>query len=223
MEQRSKGDGAERRAPSMPSPAGRARGAMVRGSDGPRRPALGLLLLLAAGARAQLCPPGSAGDGGAWVSGPPGYTLASWSANAPAATGRDIRSGNPGQVSTVIFAPNYLETALPPTRLRFVYEYVVGYGSHGADVPAGVREPTFTMGLVDGAGAETVVYTSPALREHDYDTCSDRGGWGDDDVPGDGCYSPPVAVDVPARNFSATRWQVRLTMTNGDRNIHFVK
>ena len=143
-----------------------------------------------------------------------------FSVAAPASkTGRDIRSGNPHEVNTARL-PDIM-TAFPPQRLSFTYEYVVGYGRWGLDVPADVQGPTFTVGLVDaGTGAETVVYTSDELSTYDYDTCAQNGGWGDDMIVGDGCYSAPVDVDVPVVGFAATEFYVQFTFTNNDRNMH---
>ena len=130
---------------------------------------------------------------------------------APASkTGRDIRSGNPHEVNTARL-PN-IATAVPPTRLSFSYEYVVGYGRWGRDVPANVQGPRFMVSLVDARnGFETTVYTSPILDTYDYDTCSQNGGGGDDSIVGDGCYSAPVAVDVPVPGFESTEFYVQFT------------
>jgi len=136
---------------------------------------------------------------------------------APASkTGRDVRSGNPHEVN-VARLPD-VTTAVPPQRLSFTYEYVVGYGRYGAAVPANVMGPTFTVGLVDAdTGVETVVYTSPVLDTYDYDTCGENGGWGDDSIVGDGCYSAPVDVDVAVSGFTGTEFYVQFTFTNNDR------
>ena len=110
-------------------------------------------------------------------------------------TGRDIRSGNPHEVN-VARLPD-VTTAVPPQRLSFTYEYVVGYGRYGRSVPDNVMGPTFTVGLVDAVtGVETIVYTSPVLDTFDYDTCGENGGWGDDSITGDGCYSSPVSTQA---------------------------
>jgi hypothetical protein len=143
-----------------------------------------------------------------------------FSVAAPASkTGRDIRSGNPHEVNTARLPD--ITTAVPPQRLSFTYEYVVGYGRYGRDVPDNVLGPTFSVGLVDAAtGAETVVYTSPVLSTYDYDTCGQNGGWGDDSIVGDGCYSAPVDVDVAVAGFTGTEFYVQFTFTNNDRNMH---
>ena len=95
----------------------------------------------------------------------------------------------------------------------------------GANVPDGVTGPSFTVSIVDngwfsaGAGEATVVYESPELFEFDYDTCTDNGGWGDDSIVGDGCYSPPVCPDVPV-SVNTNEFYVLFTFTNNDRNMH---
>ena len=68
------------------------------------------------------------------------------------------------------------------------------------------------VSLVDARNSfETTVYTSPILDTYDYDTCSQNGGWGDDSIVGDGCYSAPVAVDVPVSGFESTEFYVQFT------------
>jgi hypothetical protein len=58
------------------------------------------------------------------------------------------------------------------------------------------------------------------LSTYDYDTCSEHGGWGDDSIIGDGCYSSPVDVDVAVTGFAGLEFYVRFTFTNNDRNMH---
>ena len=143
---------------------------------------------------------------------------ADWSVTAAASlTERDVRSGGPSAVSQARLPD--VATEQPPSRVRFSYEYVVGYGAWGSAVPDNVQGPTIGVSLVDVAtGTESVVYTSPELGEYDFDSCGDD--WGEDDVAGDGCYSPPVHVDVPVQGFDSTEFYVRFTFTNNDRNIH---
>jgi hypothetical protein len=133
-------------------------------------------------------------------------------------TSRDVRSGNPHETS-MLRLPT-MATTSPIRRLTFCYEYVVGYGNWGADVPAEVTGPSFTVSIVDDAtGEASVVYESPELFEFDYDTCNDNGGWGDDTIVGDGCYSPPVCPDVPVST-NTLEFYVLFTFTNNDRNMH---
>jgi hypothetical protein len=130
-------------------------------------------------------------------------------------TGRDIRSGNPNQI-TEVRLPN-VASAEPIIRLRFNYQYVVGYGRYAAAVPASVTGPTFTVTVVDAAtDARTVVYTSPELSTYDYDTCAENGGWGDDGADDDGCYAPATAVDVPV-DMVSSEFYILFTFTNNDR------
>jgi hypothetical protein len=133
-------------------------------------------------------------------------------------TSRDIRSGNPHEV-TQLRLPDMATTAVA-RRLKFQYEYVVGYGSYGADVPDEVTGPSFTVSIVDAKSSKGfVVYTSPELFEFDYDTCDANGGWGDDTIVGDGCYSPPVMVNVSI-DVESTEFYMLFTFTNNDRNMH---
>ena len=133
-------------------------------------------------------------------------------------TSRDIRSGNPHETS-MLRLPT-MAVSSPIRQLTFCYEYVVGYGSYGANVPTGVTGPSFTVSIVDEAsGAATVVYQSPELMLFDYDTCNANGGWGDDTIVGDGCYSPPVCPNVPV-DASTQEFHVLFSFTNNDRNMH---
>jgi hypothetical protein len=136
---------------------------------------------------------------------------------SPSVTSRDIRSGNPNQESWVRL-PNVMAPVV--TRLRFQYEYVVGYGRWGRKVPKNVKGPHFTVSLVDAkTGKQTEVYKSPELDTYDYDTCSQHGGWGNSKIKGDGCYSNPVKVDVPV-SIKSTEFYVLFRFTNNDRNMH---
>ena len=132
-------------------------------------------------------------------------------------TSRDIRSGNPHETS-MLRLPT-MAVSSPIRQLAFCYEYVVGYGSYGANVPAGVTGPSFTVSIVDEtSGAVTVVYQSPELFEFDYDSCNANGGWGDDTIVGDGCYSPPVCPNVPVEA-DTREFHVLFSFTNNDRNM----
>ena len=92
-----------------------------------------------------------------------------------------------------------MATTSPIRRLTFCYEYVVGYGNWGADVPAEVTGPSFTVSIVDDAtGEASVVYESPELFEFDYDTCNDNGGWGDDTIVGP---SPLLSQNLYPKRF----------------------
>jgi hypothetical protein len=111
-------------------------------------------------------------------------------------------------------------TNQPPNRLRFSYEYVVGYGSYGVDVPKTVKGPYFTVSIVDAKSSkQTEVYKSPVLDTYDYDTCAKFGGWGNPAIKGDGCYSKPVPVDVAVSTHS-TEFYVLFKFFNKDRNMH---
>ena len=96
---------------------------------------------------------------------------------------------------------------------------MVGYGSWGKNVPSRVKGPTFTVWVVNSKTKQAEqVYASPVLSTYDYDTCMQRGGWGKDSVSGDGCYSPPVSVDVPVKSRPKSFW-VEFRMVNNDRNM----
>jgi hypothetical protein len=90
----------------------------------------------------------------------------------PSKTGRDIRSGNPRETTQVRLGP--IAAPRAPNRLKFEYEYVVGYGRWGANVPRTVRGPSFTVSVTDAkdSKSDVVVYRSPVLDTYDYDTVS---------------------------------------------------
>ena len=95
------------------------------------------------------------------------------------------------------------------SRLRFSYEYVVGYGRYGKNVPSSVHGPHFTVSIVDAkTHTMEVVYTSPTLDTYDYDTCAQHGGWGHDSVSGyEACT--PLARLLFAITFVSLHHQTR--------------
>ena len=105
-------------------------------------------------------------------------------------TSEGFQSGDPGQTSSI--ESDVITTGGPATRMSFSYQYAVGHGEHGADVPGvpdGVAGPHFTVGLIDtSTGVETTVYTSPELDTYDIDSCI-----GTDSIS---CYSPTRFVVV---------------------------
>merc|ERR1711865_351378 len=147
---------------------------------------------------------------------------------SPSPTARDIRSGNPHQESWVRL-PN-VAASNPPNKLRFNYEYVVGYGRYGRNVPSRVKGPYFTVSIVDAKTSKaTEVYKSPELDTYDYDTCRQNGGWGSSDIKGAGCYSNPIHVEVPVKahisdctsdSASACQFYMLFRFFNNDRNMH---
>ena len=69
----------------------------------------------------------------------------------PTITSRDVRSGNPHTESSIRLGP--IASSTPPDRLKFTYEYVVGYGSYGKKVPKKIRGPKFTVSVVNAKGS----------------------------------------------------------------------
>jgi hypothetical protein len=110
----------------------------------------------------------------------------------------DIRSGNKGQVSDLVF-PGTLSAVPSSEQLTVDYKYVAGYGCVGTSNGA-----TFDLKV---AGA--TVATQGPFEDYPFDSCSGNG------CPT--CYSPSVTFSVPGPLSSG---EVRISVTNNNRNIH---
>lgn len=136
--------------------------------------------------------------------------------------GRDIRSGNPGQSSSVRLPDVNIQTG-GIVGIRFSYQYVVGYGRCGNS--CNYQGPDMSVWLVDAANESAAVrvwQTSSSLQGYDYDTCGSNGGWGNDQNPNDGCYSPQSPVDLSLNNVlpQSSRVYVQFRFQNNRRNLH---
>merc|ERR1711957_1118025 len=116
-----------------------------------------------------------------------------------------IRSGNPGQSTSVTLWADIADSAKRLATLSFSYRYVSGYGK--ADERMGTN---FTVVLrdLDENLEDVLVYKSPELKDYSYDACRT-------------CYSPqmPVVANLSNAISIGTNYSIALLFDNNDRNI----
>jgi len=118
---------------------------------------------------------------------------------------RVIRSGYPGQSSSVTLRADIADSVKRLAALSFSYRYVSGYGK--ADERRGTN---FTVVLrdLDENLEDVLVYKSPELKDYSYDACRT-------------CYSPqmPVVANLSNAISIGTNYSIALFFDNNDRNI----
>jgi hypothetical protein len=123
----------------------------------------------------------------------------------------NIRSGNPGDVSSSVYSTAIQDNSHSITGFNFTYQYVSGYGASGA--PGGAN---FSLVLSEmttcGTKTVAVLYNSPVLSLYPFDQCNT-------------CYSPPQVVYVPPNSFNVpvtNSTVVELIIQNNQRNIQLL-
>jgi hypothetical protein len=133
------------------------------------------------------------------------YNGASLQQNGPA---ENIRSGDPGDVSTAAWATSARDAGHAISGVSFSFQYVSGYGGDGAPGGATLSLVALAPGPCGAGGAVLqTLYTSDVLSHFPYDVCET-------------CYSPPVAVNVGGLSINATAGVVfALRFTDHSRNV----
>jgi len=130
-------------------------------------------------------------------------------ANGATNDGATIRSGNPGQSTSVTLRADIVDSATRLATLSFSYRYVSGYGK--ADERMGTN---FTVVLrdLDENLEDVLVYNSPELKDYPYD--GNAGGCHT-------CYSPemPVVANLSNAISIGTNYTIAFLFDNNDRNI----
>ena len=133
------------------------------------------------------------------------YAGASITGNGP---DMNIRSGDPGDVSTAAWDSTVVDAAHSIAGVSFSFQYVSGYGPDGAPNSATLELLALAPGPCGVGGAVVAtLYTSPELSHFSYDKCNT-------------CYSPPIVVNAPAPSINATEGIVfALRFTDNQRNV----
>jgi len=122
----------------------------------------------------------------------------------------NIRSGDPGQHSSAAYVETLLDATHVVTGVSLSYQYVAGYGADGA--PGGTTLDVVAVAAgACGAGGDVLatLYSSPVLSHYPFDVCST-------------CYSPPIAVNVPAGSLALNvsgGVALAFRFTNNARNV----
>ena len=122
----------------------------------------------------------------------------------------NIRSGDPGDVSTAAWTTTLRDATHAVAGLSFSYQYVAGYGGDGAPGAATLQLVALAAGPCGPPGGALIatLYTSPPLSHFPFDKCET-------------CYSPPINVTVApgAIHINATDGVVlALRFTDNQRN-----
>jgi hypothetical protein len=133
------------------------------------------------------------------------YGGASITANGPL---QNIRSGDPGDVSTAAFIAVVIDPTHTVASISFNYQYVAGYGPDGAPGGVVLELIALTPGPCGSQGTEIVsLYKSEPLIHYPFDVCNT-------------CYSPPQNVSVTGLKMDVTGGVIfALRFTDNDRNV----
>ena len=120
----------------------------------------------------------------------------------------NLRSGDPGDVSTAAYAAIISDNSHNITGLSLSFQYVAGYGGDGAPGGSTLQLLALAPGPCGVSGATlATLYTSPVLEHYPYDVCPT-------------CYSPPMQVNVHGLNIPARAGVViALRFTDNERNV----
>jgi len=107
-----------------------------------------------------------------------------------------LRSGEPKQLSQAWLVTPVAGPGHRIAGMRLSYRYVTGYNKDNGKTGVGAN---FTVSLSSDGGrpgeASDVIYKSPEIKDHSFDTCKPLGEIS--------CYSPPVEVEVASLDLSA--------------------
>jgi len=139
-------------------------------------------------------------------SSPSDFSLTGGASVVPNGNDENIRSGEPGETTTVTWDTPVQDNTHVIQSVQFSYRYVTGYGSAGQHT--GV---VMSLEVADSCGGSPqTIYKSPELVNYSFDSCNT-------------CYSPPQVVNVGSLNIAVTTQKsFSISFQNNNRNVQLL-